>query len=217
MRVIHVDNAREFHSQTLVRACSEYDITLKHRPVARPHYGGTIERMLGTTLRHLHTLPGTTFSNIQEKGEYNSDRNAALTLKELERSLAFWVTGVYHRTFHKTLLTTPIEKYWLGMAGIGGTSGPLTVRLPQDTARLRNDFLPSVQRTIQPYGVVIDEIYYWHYILRPWIHASDPVDKTRKRTFLFKRDPRNVSVILFFDPVRCDTTRCPTAISRVRR
>ncbi len=209
MKVIHVDNAKEFHSQTLVRACSEYDIALKHRPVARPHYGGTIERMLGTTLRHLHTLPGTTFSNVQQKGEYDSDRNAALTLRELERSLAVWVTGVYHRTFHKTLLTTPLEKYRLGVSGIGGISGPLTVRLPQDAQRLRNDFLPSVHRTIQPYGVVIDEIYYWHDILRPWIHALDPSDKTTKRTFLFKRDPRDVSVILFYDPIRCEYHEVP--------
>ena len=209
MKIIHVDNAREFHSQTLVRACSEYNIELKHRPVARPHYGGTIERMLGTTLRHLHTLPGTTFSNIQEKGEYDSDSNAALTLKELERSLALWITGVYHRTFHKALLTTPLERYRLGVSGIGGTSGPLMIRLPENLDRLRKDFLPSVQRTIQPYGVVIDEIFYWHDVLRPWIHAFEPEDRTKKRVFLFKRDPRDVSIVYFFDPVQREYHEVP--------
>lgn len=33
-RVIHVDNAKEFHSQALLRGCQEYGVQLDHRPIA---------------------------------------------------------------------------------------------------------------------------------------------------------------------------------------
>jgi putative transposase len=38
-RAIHVDNAKEFHSDALVRGCQEYGVQLDHRPRARPHFG----------------------------------------------------------------------------------------------------------------------------------------------------------------------------------
>jgi putative transposase len=36
----------------------------------------------------VHLLPGTTFSNVRQKGEYKSETAASLTLAELERWLA---------------------------------------------------------------------------------------------------------------------------------
>ena len=70
-RVIHVDNGKEFHSEVLVRGCQEYGITLEHRPPAQPHFGGHIERLIGTMMGAAHLLPGTTQSNPQEKGAYD--------------------------------------------------------------------------------------------------------------------------------------------------
>jgi putative transposase len=63
MNVVHADNAKEFHSRMLTKACENYDIDLQWRPMAKPHYGGHIERLLGTFNQDIHTLPGTTFSN----------------------------------------------------------------------------------------------------------------------------------------------------------
>ncbi|ADW68066.1 DDE-type integrase/transposase/recombinase [Granulicella tundricola] len=200
MDTIHTDNAKEFRGKTLARAAAEYGITLKRRPVRQPHYGGHIERLIGTTLKQLvHTLPGSTFSNVAEKGEYDSEGNACLTIAETERILTLWFTGSYHQTIHRGILMTPLEKYRLGRLGTepGGKSAP---RLPEDMDRLRIDFMPSIERCILSYGVVIDEVYYWGDILRPWINAPDPHDRKKKRLFLFKRDPRDVSVIQFLDP-----------------
>jgi putative transposase len=55
-----VDNGPEFHGAALERGWHEYGITLLHRPVARPHYGGHIERLIGTMMGKVHLLPGTT-------------------------------------------------------------------------------------------------------------------------------------------------------------
>jgi hypothetical protein len=35
-------------------------IAIDHRPVRAPHYGGHIERLIGTMMGKVHLLPGTT-------------------------------------------------------------------------------------------------------------------------------------------------------------
>jgi putative transposase len=115
-RLIHVDNAKEFHSQALVRGCQEYSIVIEHRPRRQPHLGGHIERLIGTMMGAVHLLPGTTFSNASEKGSYDSEDRAALTLPELERWLALQIAGVYHLTVHSALGKTPLEAWREGVA-----------------------------------------------------------------------------------------------------
>jgi putative transposase len=90
---IHLDNAKELHGEMLRRACEQYGITLEYqeyRPVAQPHMGGHVERLLGTLLRALHELPEGPFSNPQQRGSYDSEARAVMTLRELER----WLTRV---------------------------------------------------------------------------------------------------------------------------
>ncbi|MDY0181327.1 DDE-type integrase/transposase/recombinase [Aliarcobacter skirrowii] len=65
---VHMDNAKEFTSISLQNFCKEYRIEDIYRPVARPEFGGAIERVIGTCMKKVHTLPGSTFSNIFEKG-----------------------------------------------------------------------------------------------------------------------------------------------------
>jgi putative transposase len=70
---IHLDNAKEFHGEMLRRACEQYGIALDYRPPATPHMGGHIERLVGTLMRALHELPGATFSNPKQRGNYDSE------------------------------------------------------------------------------------------------------------------------------------------------
>src|SRR5271163_985586 len=86
--LLQLDNAAEFHSRALVRGAQEYGIRIDYRPPGTPHFGGHIERLIGTTMGAVHLLPGTTFSNVVEKGAYSSEKTSALTLVELERWLA---------------------------------------------------------------------------------------------------------------------------------
>ena len=74
-------------------------IAIEWRPPGQPRFGGHIERLIGTQMGRLHLLPGTTFSNEQELGDYNSKRHAALTLRGA-RAL--------HRTRHCRLLS-PVD------------------------------------------------------------------------------------------------------------
>ena len=81
-----MDNAKEFHSEALRKGCEQHGITLAYRPVAQPHFGGVVERVLGTLMDMVHQLPGTTFSNIHARGTYDAEGRAVLTLAELETS-----------------------------------------------------------------------------------------------------------------------------------
>lgn len=194
MKKIHVDNAKEFRGHMLRRACEEYGIELEFRPVATPHYGGHIERMIGTISKQLHSLPGTTFSNPRERGEYKSEANAAMTLAELEKWLTTLIFDVYHKSEHSALGTSPIRKYEEGFSGLA-----LPPRI-MDEDRLRLDFMPYKLCTVQAYGIVMDKVHYYHDVLRRFINAADPEDPCRKWKFICKRDPRDISVIYFYDP-----------------
>lgn len=199
-KTIHADNAKVFRGKMLQRACSEHGIDLEWRPVATPHWGGHIERLLGTLLKEIHELPGTTFSNPKERGKYNSDKKAAMTLSEFEKWFATYIVGIYHQRIHSSLKMSPVKKY---EQGIFGTKQKPGTGLPSrliDEDRLRLDFMPYFERTIQAYGVLIDEIHYYHDVLRRFVHARDLDNPKLKRQFIFKRDPRNIGLLYFFDP-----------------
>lgn len=198
MRALHLDNAREFHGNMLKRACEQYGVELNWRPVARPNYGGHIERLLGTVLQEIHTLPGTTFSSIEERGDYPSEERAALTLRELEQWLLKYIVGVYHKRPHAGIGMPPLERYKQGILGTDTTPGNGLPFRFLDEEKVRLDFMPFEERTVQEYGVLIDYIYYYHDVLRRWIKTTDKYK--RRQVFLFKRDPRDISIVYFYDP-----------------
>lgn len=197
MKKIYTDNGKEFRSNMLKRACEEYGIDLEWRPVRRPKFGSYIERLLGTFAQEIHQLPGSTFSNTKQKGEYPSAEKAALTLGEFEQWLLHLVVNIYHKRIHSKLGRTPLEMFEDGIYQKTG----LPPRI-QDELRVKLDFLPHFWRTVQEYGVVLDYIHYQGDVLRRWINAleGDSPKNKRKRKFLFRRDPRDISVLFFYDP-----------------
>jgi hypothetical protein len=57
---------------------------LRYRPPGQPHFGGVVERLIGTMMQMVHELPGTTFSSTAARGAYDSDGKAVLTMWELQ-------------------------------------------------------------------------------------------------------------------------------------
>lgn len=43
-----------------------------------PQFGGHIERLIGTFMKEVHGINGTTFSNIKEKDNYDSEKKRHL-------------------------------------------------------------------------------------------------------------------------------------------
>lgn len=202
MDTVHADNAKEFRGSMLHKACEEYRIDLHWRPVTRPHFGGHIERLLGTLNHEIHTLPGSTFSNPVAKGAYDAEQHAAMTLSEFERWLSILIVEIYHQRLHSELGITPLQKYEAGIFGSDTRPGRGLPERLLDETELRLNFMPYTERTVQPHGLVIDEIQYYDDVLKPWIHSIDPTDSTgkRKRKFIVRRDPRDISRVYFYDP-----------------
>lgn len=199
-KTIHVDNAKEFRSKSFEDACAQYGINIEWRPVGRPEFGAHVERLLGTFAKRIHSLPGTTFSNVQERGRYKSEKLAALTLSEFEEWLTIYITQVYHKKVHSALNMSPYAKYKKGIIGNDHSPGVGLQHPIADEKTLLLDFMPIVERSIQRYGVKIDKIHYWSDVLRRWINCSELTSSKSKRRFIFRRDPRDISLIWFFDP-----------------
>ena len=209
--VIHVDNGPDFRAKEFRKTCARYGVRIEFRPVKRPHYGAHIERLLGTLMKEIHDLPGTTFSSVEQRGEHDPDRDAAFTLAELERWLIGLVCNVYHLRTHRTLGTSPRQQWDLGVFGTKTTPGAGLPRRPDRAADITRDFLPAFERTVQPTGVTIEGMRYYAGALRHWINATDPNGSGRKRKLRFRRDPRDISRVWFFDPLLKEYFDVPAA------
>ena len=178
---IHLDNAKEFHSNALKRGCREHGILLTYRPPQTPHFGGHIERLIGTMMGDLHLLPGTTFSSIRDRGEYKPAKMASLTMRELERWLTLQIVEIYHQRVHRSIGEPPIKAWEKTLA-----SGQVTIRHPADTQKFYIDFLPGELRLIRRDGIQLFGIHYWDNVLSPF--AGRSTDRN-----LIRYDPRDLS------------------------
>lgn len=107
--IVIPDNGVEFKNNALERVCEQLKITLTPSQVGTPNNKPHIERFF-STLTHgiIQKLPGTTFSNPTNRGEYNSSKIAQLTLEQLKQYIDTWIHEVYHRSIHHTTGRSPI-------------------------------------------------------------------------------------------------------------
>lgn len=208
---VHADNAGEFRGYMLKRACENRTIDMQWRPVKKPRYGGHIERLCGTLNHMLKDVKGATFSNPKQRGEYDSDGNAVFTYNELSEWLAVVIYSIYHVRVHSGIGTSPMYRYEEAIIGSNGKVGRGVPPRILDERRLRIEFLPYEERAVHPYGIEIDRVTYYSDTLRSWINAHDPNDPKRKRKFIVYRDPRDISVVFFYDPELKDYFDIPYA------
>jgi putative transposase len=176
----------------LRRGCEQYGITIDYRPVRTPHYGGHIERLIGTMMGKVHLLPGTTFSNVRSKGDNKPESTAAMTLDEVERWLGHAIVGVYHRELHRGIGTTPLGAWTRGLNGDEVTPGRGEPQAVADPRRFLIDFLPLARRLVRREGVFLHSIGYWSDVLRTWVgHEAQ---------MIVRYDPRDLSSIYLLGP-----------------
>ena len=198
-RIIHVDNGADLVSSDMQRVCDEFGITLMKRPVARPQFGAHVERVLGRINKEVHNLTGTTFSNIQEKRDYDSAKNAVFTIEELNHWITYYIVNVYHKEYHHGIKMSPTERYEIGIFGDDTTAGtgvlPSIIENPED---IRTALLPTYFRTVQKDGINLNGITYYSDVLRHWIGITN--EKKEKIKHKIKLDPLNIQKIYFYDP-----------------
>ena len=116
MDTLVLDNGLEFHSQDLQDSCSQLGVSLEYNPARKPHYKGVVERFFGTlNTKLIHTLPGTTFSNPRQRGDYSSEKAACLTIEDLEFLLTKFIVDDHALTIHSALDQIPLKKWQAGV------------------------------------------------------------------------------------------------------
>jgi putative transposase len=207
---ILVDNGKDLRAEALKRGCDEHGIELQWRPVRTPHYGAHIERLNGTLMRLCHLLPGTTFSNPREKGDYDSEARATLTLAELKDWLVEKICRYYHVRRHRGLGMPPLVAWQQAFTDEQGQIRPPP--LVADPQNFRIDFLPYEFRRVNRTGIELHGSRYWHADLVPLLRSPESpmvrYDPRRRQTVWVRlADGQLVEVPAIAGPAAGDPAR----------
>ena len=167
-REIWLDNAAEFRACALARGCEQYQIAINYRPVGKSRMGGTVERMVGTMMGDCHLLPGTTKSNVRDKGDYDSEKRAVMTLEEFHAWFIEQVVTQYHLKIHRSLDTSPL----LAWKGATFAKAP---KPPVNALGYYTTFLPGDNRKLTRMGVQLHGLTYWSSAFSPWVGKGQTV------------------------------------------
>ena len=184
-----LDGGLEFRSRSMKAAAGQLGFELCYTPRRQPHLKGKIERLNGEVARNfLSGFPGRTFANVQERGDYPSEKLAAMTLADLEENFGVWAIDYYHNHPHrKHLMQTPLQVLEQ-KAGIG-------VRLPPSVDQLNGLIGLTIERTIQPEGIEYLGLFYKSPILASLKRRPGHIGKL----WMVKCDPMNMESVLILD------------------
>ncbi len=152
--LVATDNGMDLHADAVEEVCLEMGIELLFCPAGEPYFKGAIERMFRTLNTGLiHRLPGTVFSNVDERGDYPAEELAAIDMDTLMHLITKWIVEVYHRTTHRGIGMAPLTKWSEGQSD-------RIIELPAYPEQL--DVLVGVPatRTLFHYGIENDCLRY---------------------------------------------------------
>lgn len=184
---IATDNGMELHGDTVESVCLEMGINLHYCGVAHPEMKGAIERAIGTVNRGLiHTLPGTTFSNVKQRGDYKSEAHAAIDIETLTHVLVKWIVDQYHQQPHRGLKgRTPLQVW-------RESEQSTVIELPAFPRQLETIVGIDATRTLFHYGLEYDKLFYNSTLLQT---LKIKVEGTRKLQLrAFEHDVGYISV-----------------------
>ena len=154
MRQLVVDGGQEFYSKSLEHVCLSLGIEWCAAPRREPWFKGRIERFFGTFNRGIaHGIPGTTFSNIFEKDDYDPSKHAVVKFSTLKWIIRKWIADVYHQETHRALQTTP-ARMW------ASSIRPEDIRLPDGSTQLDAVMGRVYRRVLTHKGIEFEGLFY---------------------------------------------------------
>jgi putative transposase len=218
MNALYTDNGSEFRAAAYKAGCDEWLIDYSYRPVARPRWGGQIERVIGTFMKQMRLLPGAVVkkTEIADRRGYDPKKHAVLTISELERHLAMMVIA-YHNKKHSALAMTPLQK-WKAASREASCDMAAPVRQVDVPTKFLIDFLPLFTPTYQRYGFRIGGLEYSDENLCYF----DDIDISTE--VIARRNPHDISKIYVYHPskrfyveVRCANADAPKTVWELQR
>lgn len=185
------DNGLEFHSDQLRRVCEELNIELLFCPAKVPNYKGTIERFQGTLNRQTGgNTDGKTFASIEERGDYDSQKKAILTLEQLDEVIHTWIVDVYLNEIHRGIRDIPRRRWTNGLSNY-------SPRMPINTTQLDLTLCKQTQRYLRHTGIELFGLFYNSYALAELRQQIKTAPKVK-----VSYDPENLGRIWVFDPIQ---------------
>lgn len=154
MQELVVDNGQEFHSKSLENACYSLGTEIHYSARKTPWHKGKVERFIKTLNDAVpHKSPGTTFSNILEKDDYDPVKHAVVRFSKILEITDKWVADVYHQKSHRSLQISP-QQDWIASVA------PEDIMLPNDPTVLDALMGRSESRTLTHKGIELDCLLY---------------------------------------------------------
>ncbi len=187
-----IDNGKEFIGRDLEDACQLLGIILQQTPVKTPHFKAAVERMFGTlNTGLLHSLPGTTFSNPRQRGDYDSLKQACITLGDLDQMMHIFLMDIYAQNFHRGLQGIPARR-WEQV-----TQNGFFPRVPTSAEELVILLGRVAYRTVQPYGI---DFHCLRYNCSELTLLRTRMKRRSDRRIKIKYNPADLSHIHVYDP-----------------
>ena len=101
----------------------------------------------------MHGNPGTTFSNILERDEYDPTRHAVVLLSTFREMLYKWIIDVYLQTPHRGIKDTPAHRWHTDLSA-------LPPPLPPSASELDVVLGMTAQRVVFHYGIELEGLKY---------------------------------------------------------
>jgi putative transposase len=152
--VMVVDNGLEFHSNDLESVAYDLGIRIQYCPKHTPRFKGVVERHLKTINYFFsHQLPGTSYAKFYQRGDYDPQKAAILTLAEFKQIFEKWVLDVYAQELHSGIGTTPWARWQESVAHCEPV-------LPDDLRTLQRRIGLVKERSLRRDGIVLYGIRY---------------------------------------------------------
>lgn len=188
MKTLVLDNAPEFWGRHLEDACRQLGINIQYGQKGRAWYRATVERSYRTYNTSLiHRQPGTTFSNIFDRADYESGKNALITLDTLDEITHKLIVDNLQFRPHRGINDIPTLRW-----GKGVQLWPPP--LPAKASDLDVVLGYIERRQVHHYGVEIDTIIYNDEGLAILRARSE-----KGKRYITKRNPNDLSLIHVYD------------------
>ena len=182
------DNGLEFHGIDLEGLANDLGFVIVYCPKRQPRFKGVIERYLKTINYYFaHQLPGTSMARFTERGDYDPQKHALLTLGEFQQIFEKWMLDVYAGTVHRGIKTTPRQR-WREASALHTPELP---DLKNFLARIGRNAHRKLRRT----GIELFGLFYSSEALSPMLMRYGEGVEVR---VVF--DPENLGEILVWAP-----------------
>lgn len=196
-----VDHGRIFLSLHFTSVCQRMGISIQPARLRTGRDKGPLERFFLTLrLDLLQMLEGYKGPDIYSRGE-DPEAEAFFFIDELEAIIREWIAVDYHNRPHDSLFDpripglklSPADMFEYGVAAAG------YIEAPRDPD-LAYEFLPTVWRVIEPYGVDINKRRYNGRALNGKRLTKSPYGGLARGRWPFQYNPDDITRVYFRDP-----------------